>query len=81
MSQKFDKALFRCPQRWCSTGELEELCCVKYDLIEEGYVQTIESRGIDPGQYLLQIFTGPFEFNSGETGEDRACQRRGTSAS
>ena len=72
--------LFLRPQRWSSTDELEELWCVEYDLIEEVYVQIVESRGIDSGQDLLQIFAVPFEFNIGETGEDRACRRRGMSA-
>ena len=29
------------------TNELNKLWCVKYDLIEEGYFQVAESRGID----------------------------------
>ena len=71
--------LFRCPQGRSSTDELEELWCVEYDLIEEGYMQFVEARGIDPGQDLLQIFAGPLELNFGEIGEDKACQRgRGT---
>ena len=72
-------ALFRCPQRWSSTDELEELWCVEYDLIKEAYTQVVaRSRGasIDPGQDLFQIFAGPSESNFGETGEDRARQRR-----
>jgi hypothetical protein len=73
---KLDMALFRCPQRWSSTDELEELWCVEYGLIEEGYMQLVESRGIDPGQDLLQIFAVPFESNFCETGEDRTCQWR-----
>ena len=32
------------PQRWCSTDELEELWCVEYDLIEEGYMHFLLSR-------------------------------------
>jgi hypothetical protein len=56
-------------QCWSSTDELEELWCVEYDFIEEGYMQSVESRSIDLGQYLLQIFAGPFEFNFGETGD------------
>jgi hypothetical protein len=69
---KRDSALFQCPQHWSSTGKLEELWCVEYDLIEEGYMQCVESSGIDPGPNLLQIFAGPFESNFGETGEDTA---------
>ena len=30
MITKCDAALFRCPQRRCSTDELEELWCVEY---------------------------------------------------
>jgi hypothetical protein len=30
---------FECLQRWGATGELGELGCVEYDLIEEGYIQ------------------------------------------
>ena len=55
--------------------------CVEYELIEEGYIQIVESRGIDPGQDLLDIFAGPSELNMSEIGEDRVCQRRGMSAS
>ena len=51
-----------------------KLWCVEYDLIEEGYIQFVESRGINPGQDLLQISAGPFESNFGEIGEYRACQ-------
>ena len=69
-------ALFRCPQRWLSTDELEELRRVEYELIEEGYFQSVESRGINPGQDLLQIFAGPFGSNLCETREDRAYYRR-----
>ena len=36
----------------------------------------VMSRGINPGEDLLQIFVGPFEQNPGETGEDRVCQLR-----
>ena len=68
-------ALSRRPQRWSSTDELEELRCIEYDLIEEVYLQSVESRGIYPGQDLLQIFAGPFELKFAETREDRACQR------
>src|SRR5712691_10294068 len=61
-------AVLRCPQGRSSTDELEELWCVEYDLIEECYMQFVESGGIDPGQDLLQIFADPLESNFGETG-------------
>ena len=80
---EYDTALFQCPQpRWPFkvTDELEELWRVECDLFEDGYIHYVESRGIDAGQDLLQIFAGHFEYNFGETGEDKACQRRRTSA-
>jgi hypothetical protein len=43
--------------------------CVEYDLIEEDHMHFVESRDIDPSKDL-QIFAGPFELNSGKTGED-----------
>ena len=43
-------------------------------------MKLVESRGIDLGQDFLQIIAGSFESNFGESGEDRACQRMGTSA-
>jgi hypothetical protein len=69
-------ALFQFHQRLPSTDKLVELWCVEYDLIKEGYVQFVKSRGIDPGQDHLQIFAGSFEFESGKTREDRTCKRR-----
>jgi hypothetical protein len=39
-------------------------------------MQFVESRNIDPGQGLPQIFAGPFETSFGETGEDRARRRQ-----
>ena len=44
---------------------LEDLWCVEYDLIEEGYMHFAESRNIDLGQDLLQIFAGALEKNYG----------------
>ena len=73
---KCDIALLQCHQRWLLANELEELWCVEYDLIEKRYFHIFDSRGIDPGQDLLQIFADAFESNFSETGEDRACQRR-----
>ena len=39
-------------------------------------MQGIESRGIDPGQDLLQIFAGSSELDCGETGEGGAWPSR-----
>jgi hypothetical protein len=46
--------------------------CVEYDLIEEDHMHVVESGDVDPSKDL-QIFAGPFELNSGKTGQDRAC--------
>ena len=53
--------LFRCAERWFLDDELEELGCIEHELIEEGYMQFVKSRRIDPGQDLLQIFAFPLE--------------------
>jgi len=58
-------------QRWCSTDELEELWWVECDMIEEGYIQIVGSRGIDASQDHLQIFGVPSESNFDETGKDK----------
>ena len=44
---------------------LEDLWCVEYDLIKKVTCILLESRNIDPGQDLLQIFADAFEENSG----------------
>ena len=41
--------------------KLEELWCVKHDLMEESYKHFVESGGIDPSQGVLQIFADPDE--------------------
>ena len=38
------------------------------------------SRGIDPGQNLLQVSAGPLELHRDESGEDEACQQRRTTS-
>ena len=65
---------------WYSTDELGKLGGVEIDLIEENYVQLAESRGIDAGHKVIQIFTDSSELKIRESGKDRACQRRRTSA-
>jgi hypothetical protein len=54
--------------------------CVEYDIIEEVYPEVVESRGIDAGHKILQIFGGPLEPKPCENGENRACRGRWTSA-
>jgi hypothetical protein len=49
-------------------------------LMEEIYEQIVESRGIDPGYEVVQVFADPFEPKTSEIGEDRVCHRMRTSA-
>jgi hypothetical protein len=55
---------------------LGKLGAVEIDLIEENYVQVAESRGIDAGHNVIQIFTDSSELKMHESGKDRACRRR-----
>ena len=43
------------------TDELDELRCLEYDLIEQGYVQVVKLRGFDVVHDVFQVFTDPFE--------------------
>jgi hypothetical protein len=63
-------------QSWCSTDELSNLRGVEIDLIEENYVQVAESRGIDAGHEVIQIFADSSELKIRESEKDRACRRR-----
>ena len=58
----------------------KKLWCVEYGLIIEGCEYFLVSRGIDPGQNLLQVSAGPLELHRGESGEDEACQQRRTTS-
>jgi hypothetical protein len=53
---------------------------VEYEIIEKGYNQAVELRGIDAGHEVVQIFADPLEIKICENREDRACRRRGASA-
>jgi hypothetical protein len=65
---------FGCSQPWCAADELDELRCVEYDVIEKGYMQVAESRGIDVGHEVVQVFAVPFEVKICKDREDRACR-------
>jgi hypothetical protein len=39
-----------------ATDEFGEVWSIEIDLIEESYIQAVESRGIDAGHEVLQIF-------------------------
>jgi hypothetical protein len=69
-------AYFGCSQPWCAADELAELWCIEYDVIEEGYFKVAESRGIDVGHEVVQVFAVPFEVKGCKNGEDRACRGR-----
>ena len=43
---------------------------VKYQLMEEGYLQVVELRGIDPGHKVVQLFASPFDVKLSENGEN-----------
>jgi hypothetical protein len=65
-------ASFDCLERWCAIDKSDELSGVKYDLIEKGYTQPVELRGIDTGHEVLQVIAGLFERKRCEDREDRA---------
>jgi hypothetical protein len=63
IDSKFSKdkaASFESIRHWCTADEFAKLGCVEFDLIVEGHVQRVESRGIDAGHEVLQVFTVPF---------------------
>ena len=60
--------------------ELSKSWDVEYELQEEGYINGVKHRGIDPGYEILQVFTGPFECEPSESREDGARWRRRTAA-
>jgi hypothetical protein len=60
--------------------ELDKMWGVGMYLLQESYGYVVQSRGIDPRYEVLQVFANPFETKSSEMGEDRACDRRRTSA-
>jgi hypothetical protein len=61
---------------WCTIDEPGELWSMEKELMEEGYRQGLELRGIDLGNEVLQVFVDPLECQLGESGEENACERR-----
>jgi hypothetical protein len=47
--------------------------------MEEGYLQVVEKRGINPGYKLVQIFPDPFEVQVSKDGKEDASLWRRTS--
>ena len=62
------------------TDKSGELWCDEYDIIEEGYIQASESRGINTGHEDLQVFTTPSERKIVENREGSAYRGRRTLA-
>src|SRR5450631_649322 len=77
---KDETRLIVCPECWRATDELIEFWGVEVKIIKERDRQPVESRGVDPGQKVLQVFVDPFEPKLRESGKDRASWRRWTSA-
>ena len=59
-----------------ATDEFGEVWSIEIDLIEESYIQAVESRGIDAGHEVLQMFVDPFKPEIGKCQEEGACRRR-----
>jgi len=64
----------------CVTDEPVKLLDVKVEVHERYEVEVVEKRGIDSDQKVLQILINTFECKFGESGEDKACERRERSA-
>src|SRR5229473_7442847 len=60
----------------CAADELGELRSVEFELKKEGNIQVVESRGIDPGHNVFQIFADSCERKTGERGEESTCRWR-----
>ena len=69
---KEETRLIICPEGWRATDELVEFWGVGVNMTEELGRQPVGSRGIDPGQKVLQVFVDPLERECRESGKDRA---------
>jgi hypothetical protein len=58
---KGNTGFFECSRRWCASNELHKSWSVEYDIIDEEYLQFVETGGIDAGHKVLQIFGDPPE--------------------
>lgn len=65
-----------CLELWCATDELDELCSVEYELMEESYEPMIKWRGVDPGDEVLRVFANPDDPQLNESREDSSCAWR-----
>ena len=68
-----------CPESRRATDELLEFRGVELReviIIKEHYRQPGESRGIDPGHKVLEVFADSFKSKFGESGENRASREK-----
>ena len=68
MTIKDNTGSFGCFQHRRAGDESDQLRYVEHDIIEEGYIQFVESRGIDAGHEIVQVFAVPFEVEICENG-------------
>ena len=61
----------------CAVHEHGELSNLKViELIQVGYVDPVQLRGVNSGNEVLQILASTFEFNVGEREKDGPCHGR-----
>jgi len=65
-----------CLQLFCVTYKPGKLWDVKVEVHEECGLEDVDKRGIDLGKKVLQIIITAFECKFGESGENKACERR-----
>jgi len=68
--------LIVCLESGRATDELVEFRGVEVNILEERRHQLVESRGIDTGNKVLQVFVGPSEPKLGESREDKTSWGR-----
>ena len=76
MTSEDEPRLVISPELWRATDELDEFWGTEVNIIEELYQQLVDLRGIDPGHKFFQVFVGPFEPKSRESGEDKASWQK-----
>src|SRR5712671_754282 len=72
--------MVECLERFRVTDKPVKLWDVEVEVHEKYDVEVVEKRGVDSGQEVFQILINTFEYKSGESGEDKACERRQRSA-
>jgi len=69
---KFHTCFVLLLERWCAFDEPGEFWGVESEFIEEGNMKVDESRSIDPGHEVFQVFADPFEHEGRKSREERA---------